>query len=146
MTRRKFLIQGAVLTAVSLLLRVTNMGYRSFLSQEMGAAGMGLYQLIFSIFMLTVTLSTSGISLAVTRMVTAAIATGKRQGLHCGTVLWILPFHQPGDCPGAVLPGQACRPPVFRGHCRRALPADFRGGAALYVPVHLHEGVLSGGG
>ena len=55
MTRRKFLIQGAVLTAVSLLLRVTNMGYRSFLSQEMGAAGMGLYQLIFSIFMLTVT-------------------------------------------------------------------------------------------
>ena len=79
MTRRKFLIQGAVLTAVSLLLRVTNMGYRSFLSQEMGAAGMGLYQLIFSIFMLTVTLSTSGISLAVTRMVTVAIATGKRQ-------------------------------------------------------------------
>ena len=40
MTRRKFLIQGAVLTAVSLLLRVTNMGYRSFLSQEMGAAGL----------------------------------------------------------------------------------------------------------
>ena len=34
MTRRKFLIQGAVLTAVSLLLRVTNMGYRSFLSQD----------------------------------------------------------------------------------------------------------------
>ena len=65
MTRRKFLIQGAVLTAVSLLLRVTNMGYRSFLSQEMGAAGMGLYQLIFSIFMLTVTLSTSGISLGI---------------------------------------------------------------------------------
>ena len=50
MTRRKFLIQGAVLTAVSLLLRVTNMGYRSFLSQEMERRGMGLYQLIFSIF------------------------------------------------------------------------------------------------
>lgn len=79
MTRRKFLLQGAVLTAVSLLLRITNMGYRSFLSQEMGSAGMGLYQLIFSIFMLTVTLSTSGISLAVTRMVSAAIATERRQ-------------------------------------------------------------------
>ena len=76
MTKRKFLLQGAVLTAVSLFLRVTNMGYRSFLSQKMGSAGMGLYQLIFSIFMLTVTLSTSGISLAVTRMVSAAIATG----------------------------------------------------------------------
>ena len=78
MTKGKFLLQGAVLTAVSLFLRITNMGYRSFLSQEMGSAGMGLYQLILSIFLLTVTLSTSGISLAVTRMVSAAIATGKR--------------------------------------------------------------------
>ena len=94
MTRRKFLIQGAVLTAVSLLLRVTNMGYRSFLSQEMGAAGMGLYQLIFSIFMLTVTLSTSGISLAVTRMVTAAIAP--RPPPACGFWGWGCP-----SCPCA---------------------------------------------
>ena len=77
--KRKFFIQGAVLTAVSLFLRVSNMGYRSYLSQEIGPAGMGLYQLIFSIFMLAVTLSTSGISLAVTRMVSAAIATN-RQG------------------------------------------------------------------
>lgn len=79
MTKRKFFIQGAILTAVSLFLRVTNMGYRSYLSQKIGSEGMGLYQLIFSIFMLTVTLSTSGISLAVTRMVSAAIAAGRRE-------------------------------------------------------------------
>lgn len=79
MTKRKFFLQGAILTAVSLFLRVSNMGYRSYLSQKIGAAGMGLYQLIFSIFMLTVTLSTSGISLAVTRMVSAAIASENRQ-------------------------------------------------------------------
>ncbi len=79
MTKKKFFLQGVALTAVSLFLRVTNMGYRSYLSQKIGAGGMGLYQLIFSIFMLTVTLSTSGISLAVTRMVTAAIAGGRRQ-------------------------------------------------------------------
>lgn len=79
MTKKKFFLQGAALTAVSLFLRVTNMGYRSYLSQVMGSEGMGLYQLILSIFMLTVTLSTSGISLAVTRMVTAAIAGGRRE-------------------------------------------------------------------
>ena len=79
MTKKKFFLQGAVLTGVSLFLRVTNMGYRSYLSQQLGAAGMGLYQLIFSIFALTVTLSTSGISLAVTRMVSAAIASGRRE-------------------------------------------------------------------
>ena len=79
MTKKKFFIQGTILTVISLGMRVLNMGYRSYLSQKIGAQGMGLYQLIFSIFMLTVTLSTSGISLAVTRMVTAAIAAGKRQ-------------------------------------------------------------------
>ena len=35
MTKQKFLIQGAVLTAVSLLLRISNMGYRSFFSHNM---------------------------------------------------------------------------------------------------------------
>ncbi len=79
MTKKKFFIQGTILTAVSLFLRVTNMGYRSYLSQKIGSEGMGLYQLIFSVFMLTVTLSTSGISLAVTRMVSAAIAAGRRE-------------------------------------------------------------------
>lgn len=77
MTKKTFFFQGAVLTLISLFLRVTNMGYRSYLSQKIGPEGMGLYQLIFSIFMLTVTLSTSGISLAVTRMVTAALAGGR---------------------------------------------------------------------
>ncbi len=79
MTKKKFFIQGSILTLISLFLRVTNMGYRSYLSRQIGSAGMGLYQLIFSVFMLTVTLSTSGISLAVTRMVSTAIATGKRE-------------------------------------------------------------------
>ncbi len=52
MTKKKFFLQGALLTLVSLFLRITNMGYRSYLSQQIGAKGMGLYQLIFSIFML----------------------------------------------------------------------------------------------
>ena len=77
MTKKKFFLQGIALTLVSLFLRVTNMGYRSYLSRQIGSEGMGLYQLIFSVFMLTVTLSTSGISLAVTRMVTAALAGGE---------------------------------------------------------------------
>ena len=81
-SKRKFFIQGTVLTAVSLFLRVTNMGYRSYLSQKIGPSGMGLYQLILSVFLLAVTLSTSGISLAVTRMVSAAIAAGRRETLR----------------------------------------------------------------
>ena len=82
MTKQKFLVQGLLLTAFSLFLRVTNIGYRAYLSSKIGAEGMGLYQLIFSVFMLAVTLSTSGISLAVTRMVTAAIAANRRETIR----------------------------------------------------------------
>ena len=82
MTKKKFFTQGILITFISLILRITNIGYRSYLSQEIGAEGMGLYQLIFSIFMLSVTLSTSGISLAVTRMVTQAIAANKRNTIR----------------------------------------------------------------
>ncbi len=79
MTKQKFFLQGILLTGFSIFFRVTNIGYRAYLSTKIGAEGMGLYQLIFSIFLLAVTLSTSGISLAVTRMVTAAIATNRRE-------------------------------------------------------------------
>lgn len=78
MTKKNFWLQGILLTAFSLFFRTTNIAYRSWLSGKIGPEGMGLYQLIFSVFMLAVTLSTSGISLAVTRMVTAAIAAGRR--------------------------------------------------------------------
>lgn len=82
MTKKKFFMQGLILTAIAFFLRVTNIIYRSYLSQKIGAEGIGLYQLIISIFLLAVTLSTSGISLAVTRMVTAAIVSGRRNQIR----------------------------------------------------------------
>ncbi|MFI3206643.1 MAG: oligosaccharide flippase family protein [Clostridia bacterium] len=78
MTKKKFLMQGTILTIIALVMRSTNMYFRSYLSVKIGAEGMGLYQLIFSVFLLATTLSTSGISLAVTRLVSSLIAKNKR--------------------------------------------------------------------
>ena len=85
MTKKKFLIQGAILTLISIFMRTTNMFFRSYLSGKIGAEGMGLYQLIFSVFILAVTLSTSGISLAVTRIVSSLIATNERGKIRSAT-------------------------------------------------------------
>lgn len=82
MTKKNFWLQGILLTGFSLFFRTTNIAYRAWLSGKIGPEGMGLYQLIFSVFMLAVTLSTSGISLAVTRMVTAAIAAGQQSTIR----------------------------------------------------------------
>ena len=82
MSKKRFWMQGLIITLISVMLRVMNIGYRSYLSQKIGPEGMGLYQLIFSVFMLSVTLSTSGISLAVTRMVTRAMVSGKQDTIR----------------------------------------------------------------
>ncbi|MBP3324010.1 MAG: polysaccharide biosynthesis protein [Clostridia bacterium] len=77
-----FLKQGIILTSVSVFLRLTNIFYRSFLSSKLGSEGLGLYQLIFSVFTFAVTLSTSGISLAVTRLVTTVIADDNKGAVN----------------------------------------------------------------
>ena len=77
MQKNQFFRQGIVLTAVSFFMRVTGIIYRSYLARSMGTEGVGLYQLIFTVFTLSVTLSTSGISLAVTRIVSARLVKGR---------------------------------------------------------------------
>ncbi|WP_283606573.1 oligosaccharide flippase family protein [Faecalispora anaeroviscerum] len=91
MNKRVFLINTLILTAGSLFMRMLNIGFRVFISDRIGAAGLGLYQLIFSVFILAITISTSGISLAVTRLVAEAMAKD-----------------DPGYAKGAVRKGIAC--------------------------------------
>ena len=69
MKKHTFLKNAFILTATSLLLRTVGMFFRVYMSGKIGAEGMGLYQLIFSIYVLASTFATSGISTAVTRLV-----------------------------------------------------------------------------
>ncbi len=82
MNKKKFFVQGFSLAILAVVMRSGNIFYRSYLSHEVGAEGMGLYQLVFSIFVLAVTLSTSGISLAVTRLVSSCIARDRRDQIR----------------------------------------------------------------
>ena len=135
MTKRKFLLQGIALTAFSLFFRITNIGYRAYLSGKIGAEGMGLYQLIFSVFLLAITLSTSGISLAVTRMVTAAIAANRRCTVRSVVTQCFL-FCLTVSCTIAVL--LLCFSDFAAAH--------FGAWAAVYVAVHVHEGIFFSSG
>lgn len=77
MKKRLFFFNAVILTLSSFFLRFIGIGFRTFLSGKLGASGLGLYQLIFSVFMAAVTISTSGISLVVTRIVSEAIGRKK---------------------------------------------------------------------
>lgn len=56
------------MTATSLLLRTLGIVFRIFISNRVGAEGMGLYQLVFSVYVLGATFASSGITTAVTCM------------------------------------------------------------------------------
>lgn len=77
MKKKAFLVNGIILTLSSLAGRFLYMGFRVWLSQMIGPEGMGAYQLILSVFLPAVAISTAGVSLTVTRLVTSAM--GRKQ-------------------------------------------------------------------
>ncbi len=71
-----FVKNAAVLTVTSCILRTIGIFFRIYLSNSIGAEGMGLYQLIISVYVLAATFATSGISTAVTRLVADELVCG----------------------------------------------------------------------
>ncbi len=71
-----FIKNAIVLTVTSLLVRFAGIIFKVWLGAEIGSEGIGLYQLIFSFYMLASTFATSGISTAVTRLVAEEMCVG----------------------------------------------------------------------
>ena len=66
MNKRAFYKNTALMTATSLFLRLLGIVFRVFISNRVGAEGMGLYQLVFSVYILGATFATGGLTTAVT--------------------------------------------------------------------------------
>ena len=64
-----FVKNTVVLVATSLILRTVGIFFRVWQADKIGSEGMGLYQLIFSVYMLASTFAAAGVSTAVTRLV-----------------------------------------------------------------------------
>lgn len=77
---RAFFFNAALLTATSLLMRTIGVGFGVYLSNKIGAGGIGLYQLIMSVYTLAVTFASSGVSLAATRLVAEELGKGNEAG------------------------------------------------------------------
>ncbi|MBO5797495.1 MAG: oligosaccharide flippase family protein, partial [Clostridia bacterium] len=76
--RSPFLQNAAVLTVTSLVLRAVGIFFRMYLAGRIGAEGMGLYQLVISVYVLASAFAAAGICTAVTRQVTDALCRGDR--------------------------------------------------------------------
>ena len=69
MGARKLMKDTAVLTGAALVMRVISLLYQSMLVRRIGAAGVGLWNLVQSVNILSVTLAISGIRFTATRLV-----------------------------------------------------------------------------
>ena len=78
MSKTKRILQnGLLLSAVAILMRTVSVAFNAYLKGKLGDGGMGLISLTMSVYGFAVTFATSGIALAVTRLVAEAI--GRRE-------------------------------------------------------------------
>ena len=74
MKKEKIIVGTLVLTFATTIVRVVGMLFRIYLANILGAEGIGLYQLILSVYFLMVTLATSGIRIAVSRLISEELS------------------------------------------------------------------------
>lgn len=82
MDHKKTVLRGAfLLTAAGFLSRIMGFFYRIFLSRIIGAEGLGLYQMIFPILALALSVTSAGLSTAISHQVSRKNALGDKRGI-----------------------------------------------------------------
>lgn len=92
-----------LLTVTSLAIRTIGVSFQVYLSNRIGSAGIGLYQLIMSVFGFAVTFSVSGIRLAATRLVAEELGKGSYSGAKKAVRCCMAHAAVFGCCAAAVL-------------------------------------------
>ena len=97
------LIHTIIMTIVNLIMKSAGVSFNAYLTSQIGSAGIGLFQLVMSVYSLAVTFSSAGIRLAATRLTVEIEASGKNDinktigicityaGL-CGSIIGIILF------------------------------------------------------
>lgn len=71
-----FLINGLVLTITAFIMKSIGMIFNLYISNRIGTEAVGVFSLVMSVYMLAITLATSGLSLACTCIVSEQFAKG----------------------------------------------------------------------
>lgn len=82
MRSKKLLKNTVLMTSFSLLMRLIGLGFQVFVSNSIGAEGIGLFQLVMSVNALAITVATSGVRFAVTRLTAEVIGEGLHQDVR----------------------------------------------------------------
>ena len=73
---KRFAANAAIMGGVSIFMRMISVTFNAYAASAVGAQGVGVYSLIMSAYVFAVTVATSGINLAVTRLVSEELGKG----------------------------------------------------------------------
>ncbi len=79
---KKFIFNGLLITVVSLIIRSVSVSFNVYISNKIGAVAMGLFTLISTVYGFAVTVATSGVGLATTRLVAEAEGRESNRSEH----------------------------------------------------------------
>lgn len=90
MDRKNTIIRGTfLLTAAGIIAKIIGFYYRIFLNNQIGAAGLGLYQLIFPVFVMGLAFCCVGLQTSLSRM----IAANEDNYSYCVKILYTAVFY-----------------------------------------------------
>ncbi|MBR6728909.1 MAG: oligosaccharide flippase family protein [Clostridia bacterium] len=78
---KRFLMNSLILACSAVFMRAINVSFNVYITNKIGAEGVGLFGLIMSVYMLATTIASSGVNLAATRLITEELATGCHNGI-----------------------------------------------------------------
>ncbi|MGF7185952.1 stage V sporulation protein B [Desulfitispora alkaliphila] len=82
MTKQSILMGAAILFIASLFNRILSFGYRVAIIRIVGDEGIGLYEMVFPIYVMVLVLATAGIPLAMSKLVSAEMAKNNIAGAY----------------------------------------------------------------
>ncbi len=82
MHRHTYAKNAAILTATGFALRAVGMFFRIYIAALIGAGGMGLFQLIATVYMLAITFSSAGLQVVATRITSEQLVKNKNGLRH----------------------------------------------------------------
>lgn len=82
MRRKKLIINAIIMTFSTIIFGFVSMYFRVYLSKKIGTEGMGLYQLIMSVYIMAITFSSAGIRIAITRLVAEQVGRGNKNSIR----------------------------------------------------------------
>ena len=82
---KQLLLHTSAMTATSLLMRTIALVFQVYVAGRIGAAGIGLFQLVMSVYTLATTVAVSGVRLAATRLIAQQTGRGDDAAIRRAT-------------------------------------------------------------